>query len=65
MIPGSIARDPHPRMAASIGIPFVDRRQAALVREILKCGKGQTLQFYGRTALWHWHPVVIAMQAKQ
>ena len=44
VIPGAVARDPHARMAAVLGIPLIDRRQPALVDQLLQLGEAESLK---------------------
>ena len=53
VIPGAVAGDAHARMAAALRIPLVDRRQPALVDQLLQLGEADPLQLDRRTALRH------------
>lgn len=53
MVPGSVAGNAHVRMAAHVGGPLIDGRQAPFVNEILKLGQAQSLEFNWRAALGH------------
>ena len=53
VVPGAVAGDAHPRMAAALGIPSVDRRQAALVDQRLELGEAEALKLDRRAALGH------------
>ena len=38
VVPGAVARDAHPGIAAAIGVPLIDRRQLSLVDQPLELG---------------------------
>ena len=38
VVPGAVARDKHPGIAAAIGVPLIDRRQLSLVDQPLELG---------------------------
>ena len=44
VVPGSVTRDAHGRMAAMLGIPPIDGRQATLVDQLLQLGEAHSLQ---------------------
>jgi hypothetical protein len=56
MVPGPIPRDPHSGIAASLGVPLVDRRQATLIDQLLKLGEADSLKLDGWTAFGHDFP---------
>jgi hypothetical protein len=43
-------------MTAVLGIPSLDRRQAALIDQLLQLGEANPLQLNGRTRFRHAHP---------
>ena len=53
MIPGSVARDAHPEMAAALGVPLLDRWKPALVDQLLQLGEADSLKIDRRAALGH------------
>src|SRR5438067_11221340 len=53
MIPGAVAGDAHAGLAATVRIPLVDRRQSALVDQLLQLGEADSLKLDRRTALRH------------
>src|SRR5438309_416337 len=60
VVPGAVPPDTHARVAATIGIPLVDRRQAALVDQSLQIGETYSLQLDRWAALGHRVPPWIA-----
>ena len=53
VVPGAVAVDAHAGMAAAVGILALDRRQPALIDQLLQLGKADSLQLDGRAALRH------------
>ena len=53
MIPGAVARDAHPEFAAALGVPSLDRRQAALLDQLLKLVEADPLKLDRWAALRH------------
>jgi hypothetical protein len=44
VIPGAVAGDTHARMPAMLGIPLIDRRQTALLDELLQLSEAYALK---------------------
>ena len=65
VIPGAVAGDAHARMAAALGIPLVDRRQPALVDQLLELGQAEALKVDRGTAFRAWRRHCRLRRAKQ
>ena len=53
VIPGAIARDAHPRIAAALRVPLVDRRKPALRDQPLQLGEADAVKIDRWPALGH------------
>src|SRR3954452_23244794 len=53
VVPGPVSPDAHSRMAAAIRVPPIDRRQLAILRELLEIVEAYSLEFGRRIALGH------------
>src|SRR5690348_8622631 len=53
MVPRAVAGDPHPGMAAALGIPLLHRRQPPLVDQLLELCETNSSQFNRRAAFGH------------
>jgi NAD(P)-dependent dehydrogenase (short-subunit alcohol dehydrogenase family) len=62
--PGAVASDAHAGMAAALRIPLVNRRQAALVDQLLQLDEAQSLELDRRAGFGHRPASVIATLAK-